>query len=418
MKTRVIIVGGGFGGLAVAKRLSNAPHLEVVLLDATNHHLFQPLLYQVACAALHPADIAEPLREILKNAANTTVLMEKAVKVDREKRTIEFSNGKNLEYDHLVLAVGARHSYFGHDEWERFAPGLKNLGDALEIRRRILTAYERREAADFFARDNVIDRVNFVIIGGGPTGVELAGAISDIARQVLSKNFRLVHPEKTQIYLVEGGPRLLGMFPPELSVRATQNLEQLGVAVMTHSRVTQIDNSGVHIGQTFIPTAAVFWAAGNVANPLLGTLGSPQDDQGRVFVEPDLSLPDHPEIFVIGDAAHTKGSTGQPLPALAAVAVQQGRHVGHLILKGISSGGRAPFRYRDRGSLATIGRRRAVGILGGWKITGLFAWLIWNGVHITHIIGFGNKLFVMMNWMYNYFSGSRFSRLIYKNFKK
>ena len=416
IKKKVVIVGGGFGGFTAAKKLSNKLGLEVLLVDSTNHHLFQPLLYQVACAALHPADIAFPIREILKNAPNITVIMSEVVKVQKETQHIELKSGEMIPYDYLILAVGARHHYFGHDEWEKYAPGLKSLGDALEIRKRMLVGYERLESCKFLHMKNCDERLNFVIIGGGPTGVELAGAISEIARYVLRKNFRMIHPEETKIILIEGSPRVLSQFSPELSHKAAKDLESLGVTIMTNTRVDKIDNNGVYIGDQLIPTKEVFWAAGNAASPLLSTLNTSCDHAGRVIVEKDLSVPGHPELFVIGDAACALDPKGVPFPGLASVATQQGCYVANLIREQKSAENRPPFKYLDRGMLATIGKKRAIGIIFGWEVTGFLAWMIWNFVHLTHIIGFGNKLMVMTEWAYDYITGSRVSRLIYRNF--
>lgn len=416
-KKKVLIVGGGFGGLAAAKKLKNASDLEVIVIDSTNHHLFQPLLYQVACAALHPADIAAPLREILKKSTNTTVILSKVTHIQKENRSVQLESGEVIYYDYLILAVGARHSYFGNDEWEVLAPGLKNIGDALEIRKRMLLAYERLEIKKFFHHTSRELQLNFVIIGAGPTGVELAGAISDIAQHVLKKNFRYIHPEQTKIYVIERGPRILSQFPVELSERAKKDLESMGVTVMTNSTLKKIDKNGVYINDQFIPTTEIFWAAGNHANPLLATLNTPLDKSGRAFVNKDLTLPEYPELFIIGDAACALDPKGIPFPELASVATQQGHYVAHLIRKNIHRTKRKAFTYKDRGVLATIGRKRAVGIVFGWKIKGLFAWLTWNFVHLAYIIGFGNKLMIINEWAYNYLTNNRVSRLIYNQFK-
>lgn len=416
MRKKVVILGGGFGGLNAAKILGKTPKFDVLLIDSTNHHLFQPLLYQVACAALHPADIAVPLREILKNYPNITVIMAEAVRIDKENREIFFPSEEKVTYDFLIVAVGSRHSYFGKDEWEALAPGLKGIGDALEIRSRMLCAYEHAEKAKLFHGKDVANALNFVIIGGGPTGVELAGALSEIANKTLIRNFRRIQPSSAKIILIEAAERILPQFPPELSERAAKDLQKLDVQILTHTRVTNVDEKGVYVNGSLIPTENIFWAAGNQANPLLATLEVPLDKHGRVFVQPDLSLTGFPELFIIGDAACALDENNQPLPALAPVAKQQGIYVAKVLLNRDKASSQAGFVYKDMGMIATIGTKHAVGVVLKHNITGLFAWLIWNVIHIANLIGFDNKLIVMIGLGYNYLLNNRISRLIYKAF--
>lgn len=405
-----MIVGGGFGGLKVARALKKA-NVSITLIDRTNHHLFQPLLYQVASSALAPRDIAYPIREILKHQKNACVIMDEVVNVAKDEKVVQCSSGRCVPYDFLVLAVGASHSYFDHPEWEEFAPGLKTLGDAIEIRSRILYAYEQAEAS---GSEQEAERfLTFVVVGGGPTGVELAGAFGEIAHKTLAKNFRHIDPKKTTIYLVEAGGAILPAYPKHLSDRAEQDLTRIGVTVLKNSPITRIENEGVWIGERKILTSNVIWAAGNEAPTFLTSLGVPLDRQRRVLVEPDLSIPGHPEIFVIGDAAHLKGKKGQPLPGIAPVAIQQGEYVGHL-LAGNQRKKRPPFKYKDKGCMATIGKAHAVVWAGDLEYTGFFAWLIWSFVHIAFLIGFRNRMIVMLEWIFWYITGKRSSRLLYR----
>lgn len=410
--TRVVVIGGGFGGLNVVKTLSKA-NLDILLVDKKNHHLFQPLLYQVASAALSPADIATPLREIFSTQKNTTVIMGTVDKIDKEKRELLLANGETLPYDYLVVATGASHSYFGNDQWAPLAPGLKTVVDALHIREKILLSFEKAERMDSIHEAEKF--LNFVIIGAGPTGVEMAGAIAEIAHKTLFKNFRRINPEKSKIYLVEGAPRVLPPFPEKLSERARKDLEKMGVRVITGEMVTNITEDGVQLGADFIEARNIIWAAGNQASPLLKTLDIPLDRQGRAMVEPDLSLPNHPEIFVIGDAACSMGKNGKPLPAIAPTAIQQGRYVGKIIRKQIPKEKRRPFRYFDKGSIATIGKNRAVGYMRNFRFTGFFAWLIWGFIHIFYLVNYRSQFGVMLQWVFHYISGLRGARLIHKS---
>jgi NADH dehydrogenase len=409
--TKVVILGGGFGGLNAAKALGNTK-FDVWLIDKTNHHLFQPLLYQVASAALSPGDIAVPIREILSSCDNVTVLMGEVTEIDKEQNCIVLRNGDRIGYEYLIVALGARHSYFGNDAWEEFAPGLKTLRDALKIRERILVSFEKAERCDSISEAKKY--LNFVIIGGGPTGVEMAGAIAEIAYETMLKNFRRIDTTKTKIYLVEGSPYILPMYPEKLSIKAQQYLEYFGVHVMTGKRVTGVSQEGVTIENTFIPAENVLWAAGNQASPVLKSLGVPLDRQGRVQVDADLSLSTHPNIFVIGDAACAFDKKGKPLPALAPVAVQQGRYVAHIIRKRLAKRDRPPFRYLDKGTMATIGKTKAVGMFGKVQFSGFLAWLGWCFVHIAYLIGFRNRAVVLTQWLFSYFSSARGARLIYR----
>ncbi len=409
---KVVIIGAGFGGLNVAKAL-NKTKLDIKLIDKTNHHLFQPLLYQVASAALSPGEIGIPIREILRKQENTTVLMGDVLHIDKQNRKIVLANGEKVEYDYLVLAVGARHSYFGKDEWEKFAPGLKTLKDALHIRENILLSFETAERLD--NPKESVPYLNFVIIGGGPTGVEMAGSIAEIAHKTMLKNFRRIKPEKTQIFLIEAAPHILPMYPPALSLRAKQDLEKLGVHVLEGKKVTNITADGVYVENVFYPCKNVIWAAGNQASPLLKTLDVPLDKQGRVVVEPDMSIPHHPEIFVIGDAACAIGKNQKPLPGVSPVAIQEGKYVAKIIRKHIPKEKRKPFKYFDKGSMATIGKAKAIAMIGKLQFTGLFAWLMWCFIHIVYLIGFRNRLTVMVEWMTFYITGQRGARLIYSS---
>lgn len=406
---KVIILGGGFAGINAAKALGNS-NFDVWLIDKTNHHLFQPLLYQVASAALSPGDIAIPIREILKPYPNVTVIMGEVIQIEKDKRQIVLRNGDTLEYDYLIVALGARHSYFGNDQWEPFAPGLKTLVDALKIRERILLSFEKAERCDSITEARKY--LNFVIIGGGPTGVEMAGAISEIAYHTMLKDFRRIDTSKTKIHLIEGSPHILPMFPEPLSIKAEKYLAHFGVNVITGKRVINIGKDGVSVEGMTIPAENIVWAAGNQASPVLKTLNVPLDRQGRVNVGPDLSIPDHPEVFVIGDAACTMDKTGKPLPALAPVAVQQGRYVAHILRRKLTKENRPPFVYFDKGTMATIGKTKAIGTFGKFQFSGFFAWLGWCFVHILYLIGFRNRMMVLVHWLFAYFGSERGARLI------
>ena len=404
----VVVVGAGFGGLNAVLSLARA-RVRVTVVDRRNHHLFQPLLYQVATAALSPADIAYPIRAIFRKQENATVLLAEAESVDRSARELVLSDGR-LGFDYLVLATGVRHSYFGHDSWEPRAPGLKSLEDALEIRRRILLAFERAERETDRERRRTL--LTFVIVGGGPTGVELAGAIAEIARHVLVREFRSIDSRESSIQVLEAGPRILPTFPPDLAARAQQALERLGVQVRTGCAVRDVAPDSVVAGDTRIAAATILWAAGVRASPLARSLAVPLDAAGRVRVEPDLSIPGDDRIFAIGDVATLDSAAGNPLPGVAPVAMQQGRHVAENVKRDLAGLPRRPFRYRDKGSLAVIGRAEAVADLGKVRISGFLAWLAWCFVHILYLVGFRNRAVVLFEWAWAYVTHQRGARLI------
>jgi NADH dehydrogenase len=405
----VVIVGGGFAGLNAAKRLSNAPAVHVVLVDQRNHHLFQPLLYQVATAGLNPADIAVPIRSQFRHAANVEVHLGHVEEIDLQQEVV-FGGGHELPYDYLVLACGVLHSYFDHPEWEGFAPGLKTLEQATEIRRRILAAFEFAE--------NELDPnkqkqfLTFVVVGAGPTGVELAGAIADISRTVLRGDFRRIDPSQARILLVEAGPRVLASFSEPLSERAKRDLEQLGVEVRTDSKVEAIDADSVTIGSERLLAHSVFWAAGVQAARLRIAPPVEIDRVGRIKVTRDLSLEAHPHVFVIGDMASFEIASQKTLPGLAPVAIQEGRHAAEMILRDLARQPRSAFSYQDKGQMATIGKSRAIAEIGRLKLTGRTAWLAWLFVHVFYLIGFRNRAAVLLQWAWNYLFSRRESRLI------
>ena len=408
-RPHVVIVGGGFAGLYAARALRDAP-VQVTLVDRTNHHLFQPLLYQVATASLSPGDIIAPIRWVLRRQQNTFVMLAEVTGIDVASRTIALDSARStLTYDYLVLAPGGRHSYFAHPEWEALAPGLKSVEDAAEMRRRFLLSFERAELCDDEGERGAYQTI--VIVGGGPTGVELAGAIPDIAYKALRRDFRRIDTRRTRVILLEGGDRVLPAFPPELSARAKQDLESLGVEVRLNSLVTDVHNEHVRIGEETIRTRTVFWAAGNVISPLTQLLGAPLDRAGRVLVEPDLSIPGHPEVFVIGDAAHVVCG-GRVVPGVAPAAMQQGRSAGRNIARTLAGNARVPFDYFNKGDVATIGRHKAVADFGRLRMAGRFAWWLWLTIHIMYLIGFRNRITVLIEWAYAYFTYQRGVRLI------
>lgn len=404
----LVVIGGGFAGLWATRALANVP-LRITLVDRGNHHLFQPLLYQVATAGLSAPDIAAPLRHILRRLRNVTVLMETAAAIDTTARSVRLDNGEALAYDFLLLASGATHAYFGHDEWAAHAPGLKTLDDALHIRRRILSAFEQAEAeSDPVARRALL---TFAIVGGGPTGVELAGTLAEIARHTLKREFRRIDPRESRVLLLEAGPRVLSSFPESLSEKALRQLEKLGVEVRTGTPVNAIDAEGLLLGGTRIDARSVLWAAGVAASPLARTLGVPLDRAGRVPVQPDLAIPGTPEVFVAGDLASVQ-QDGRPVPGVAPAAKQMGSHVAATIRARLEGKPATPFRYRDYGNLATIGRMAAVVHLGKLKLSGALAWWFWLTAHIFFLIGFRNRLVVMLNWTWAYWSYQRGARII------
>lgn len=405
-----MIVGGGFAGLYLAKGLKRAP-VKVTLIDRRNHHLFQPMLYQVATAALNPADIASPIRSILRRQKNVDVILGDATSVDVAGKQVLLADGTSVSYDYCAVATGARHSYFGHQEWEALAPGIKSLEDALEVRRRIFLAFERAEREpNAQRRQNLL---TFVVIGGGPTGVEVAGALAEIRRFALARDFRHIDPREATVVLLEGGPRILAAYPPELSHRAKIDLRKLGVDVREDSFVTTIHPDAVEAAGWRIPTNTVVWAAGNQASPLLKTLGVPCDAQGRVMVENDCSIPGHPEVLVLGDAAAFQDvKSGHLVPGVCPAAIQMGSYAAGAIRASINGAPRAPFQYWNKGELAVIGRGDAVANLPGVRFGGFFAWLIWIFIHITYLIGFRNRLLVLIQWAWSYVTYARGARLI------
>lgn len=405
----VVVLGGGFGGLYAAKALKDAP-VCVTVVDRRNHHLFQPMLYQVATAGLNPSDIASPIRSILRGSRNTDVLLAEAERVDVSARTVTLSDGSALTYDYLIVATGAHHSYFGHDEWEPLAPGLKSLEDALEIRRRVLLAFERAERETDPVRRHGF--LTFVIVGGGPTGVEMAGAVAEIRRYALKRDFRHIDPGEATVMLLEGGPRLLPSYPPSLSDEAKLELRKLGVEVRTETMVTDIRPGSVVAAGWVIPTQTVVWAAGNIASPLLKTLGAPLDRVGRAIVEPDCTIPGHPEVFVLGDAAAFNHDPGGTLPGLCPVAIQMGEYTARTIEGDLAGRSRRAFHYWDRGQLAVVGRGQAVADIWKLHFAGFLAWLIWIFVHIFFLIGFRNRVLVLLEWAWSYVTYSRGARLI------
>jgi NADH dehydrogenase len=407
-RPRVIIIGGGFGGLYAARALRHAP-VDVTVIDRTNHHVFQPLLYQVATATLTPTDIAVPIRWLLRAQKNTEVLLLGATEVVPDRRVVRCSDGRELSYDFLIVAAGARHSYFGHSEWEPFAPGLKSVEDAIELRRRWLLAFERAERATSEAERRA--NLTFVIIGGGPTGVELAGMLPTIARFALPHDFRHIDTASARVLLIEGGSRLLPAFPDDLSARAAADLREMGVDVRLATFVTGVGDGFVQVGDERIDARTIFWAAGNAAAPIGASLGVPLDRMGRVCVEEDLSIPGHPEIFVVGDLAALV-SNGKPVPAVAPAAMQSGPTAARNIVHTIRHEGRERFRYRNKGDLATIGRYKAVGVLAGRHLSGWFAWWTWLLVHIMYLAGFRNRASVLLEWGYSFFTYERGARLI------
>ncbi len=406
-RSRVVIIGAGFGGLSAVKQLARAP-FDVTVVDRHNYHLFQPLLYQVATAALSPGDIAAPTRGILRRQKNANVILAKVSGVDVARKEV-VAEGRRIPFDYLIVATGAEHAYFGND-WGAYAPGLKTIDDATYLRRRILLAFERAETEP--DTDELRRLLNFVVVGGGPTGVEMAGAIAELAKRALASDFRSIDPRSARIILLEAGPRLLPSFDPALSETARRSLEQLGVEVRLGSGVTDCDCSSVSIGQERIETRTIIWAAGVKASPAAEWLAVESDRAGRVKVEADLSVPGHPDIFVIGDAALAIGADGKPLPGVAPVAKQQGQYVAKVLMARAEGKSLPPFRYRDFGSLATIGRKRAVAQLGVFKISGLSAWLLWSVAHIYFLIGFRNRLAVALHWFWNYITFQRGTRLI------
>jgi NADH:ubiquinone reductase (H+-translocating) len=425
---RVVIVGAGFGGLNAAQALASAP-VSITVIDRKNHHTFQPLLYQVATAGLSPGEIAAPIRSILSRHKNVEVLMAEVTGFDLERRVVHTAaenEAQEVSYDSLVVAAGASHAYFGHDEWEALAPGLKTIEDALEIRRRVLLAFELAERRA--SAGELSDPLNFIVVGAGPTGVELAGTLAEICRHSLAHDFRSIDPSRARIHLIEGGPHVLPAYPEDLSRSALEQLKRLGVEVLTSTMVTKVEPGAIYMGKTRMEAAVILWAAGVAASPLGKKLGVPVDRAGRVLVNPDLSLPNHPEVFVIGDLAALNDASGKLLPGVAPVAILEGRYVAKLIRREQEAGApsfsrssregtgsdflRPPFHYYDKGSLATIGRSAAIAQFGRIHISGFIAWLAWLFVHILFLIGFQNRVLVFIQWAWSYFTYERGARLI------
>jgi NADH:ubiquinone reductase (H+-translocating) len=410
-RPRVVIIGGGFGGLSAARALADAP-VDVLLIDRRNHHVFQPLLYQVATAGLSPGDIASPIRWILRHQQNVHVWLAEVTGIDPGRRIVTLADGE-VPFDYLIVSAGARHAYFGHDEWQHHAPGLKTLEDALDMRRRVLLAFEQAERETDRARQRRL--LTFVVIGGGPTGVELAGALAEISRHALAHDFRAIDPESARVILIEGGPQVLAAYPPELSAFARGALEKLGVAVWTGSVVTGVEEGRVQVGTESIEAGTILWAAGVSASPLGASLSAPLDRVGRVLVQGDLTVPGHPTIFVVGDQAALKGADGRWLPGVAQVAIQQATHAAANIRRALGGESLRPFAYRNLGNLATIGRNSAVADLPRIRMRGYFAWLFWLFVHVFNLIGFRNRLSVMTQWAFSYMTYQRSVRLITGN---
>ncbi len=410
---RVVIIGAGFGGLEAAKHLGNKV-VDVTVIDRTNYHLFQPLLYQVATAALSPADIAAPVRGILGKYENIEVILAEVRSIDVAARVVHTTE-QEFAYDYLIVATGSRHSYFGHPEWETLAPGLKSLEDAVEIRRRILMAFEFAEKTEDPAARAAA--MNFVVIGGGPTGVEMAGAIAEIARQTLAKDFRNIDPSTARVILVEGDQRVLSGFPEDLSASALEQLKELGVEVITGTHAENLTEAGLEVAGNFIPCRVKIWAAGNTASFVGRTLEVPVDRAGRVLVQDDLTIPGHPEVQVIGDLAHFTAKDGKPLPGVSPVAIQQGRHAAHNILHQIEGAKPQRFYYWDKGRIATIGRNRAVADLNWVHFSGMPAWLSWLFIHVLYLVGFRNRIAVLLQWAWAYLTFNKGARLITRNFQ-
>ncbi len=409
-KPHVVILGGGFAGLSAARELEDAP-VRVTLIDRANHHVFQPLLYQVATAGLSPSDISVPIRWRLRKQRNVTVLLASATRIDPQAKFVELDSGeRRLSYDYLVVATGARHAYFGRDEWEAHAPGLKSIEDALEMRQRFLMAFELAEKSESEAERDAL--LTFVIVGGGPTGVELAGALAEIVKGALRRDFRRIDTRRARVLLVEAGRRILPTFPEKLSSVAQRDLEKLGVEVRLGVPVTHIEDSVVTVGAEQIRTGAIFWAAGNAASPLGAMLGATTDRSGRVQVAPDLSVPSHPNVFVVGDLCTIARRDGTPVPAVAPTANQTGAHAGRMIVRSVAGESREPFVYFHKGDLATIGRHKAVSAFGRVTVTGYISWLLWVFVHLMYLVGFRNRVTVFVQWAYAYLTYQRGVRLL------
>ena len=411
---KIVIIGAGFGGLTAAKTLAKHD-FNITIIDKTNHHVFQPLLYQVATTALSPADISTTIRSVFSENKNVKVFLGEVTSIDKENKKI-FFNGSEIDFDYLIVATGSRHSYFGKDEWEKFAPGLKTINDALKIRENILLSLESAEKeTDASKRQKYL---NFVIVGGGPTGVELAGAISEIVNKNVLPDFRNIDASMTKVYLIEALPKILAAYPDKLSAHALDDLKKLNVNVILKEKVTDINENGVQVGNKFIESKNILWAAGNQISPLIKTIVTETDKSGRAIVNDDLSIKEDRNIFVIGDAASVKNEKGEQLQAIAPVAIQQGKYVAKILIKNLAGKSRGKFKYNDKGTLATIGKARAVGVVKGIKLSGLIAWLAWSFIHILYLIGFRNRLRVMIEWIWYYITNRPGIRLIVKYTEK
>ena len=414
-RKKVIIVGSGFGGLNAALKLKHS-NVDVLILDKANHHVFQPLLYQIASAAISPGNIASPIREILSSQKNVHVLLAEVTGIDKDEKKVFVENGESFLFDYLILAPGASHSYFNHREWEPFAPGLKTINDAIVIREKILLSFEKAEKC--IANSEKGKFLTFVIVGAGPTGVEMAGAIAEMAHHSLTRNFRNINPDETEVFLIEGEKQVLPSYSEELSSKAKLALEKLNVTVLLNTRVTDVRSDGILIGEKFIPTVNVIWAAGNRASPLLEQLDTKLDCSGRAIVNSDLTIDNYDNIFVIGDAASFLCKNGKPLPGIAPVAIQEAKYVAKLISNEIKNKTtRKPFVYFDKGTMATIGKNKAVAKIGNFEFSGYFAWLLWCFIHIMYLISFSNRFLVMFQWFWLYITDQRRIRLITRPFK-
>lgn len=412
---KVVIIGGGFGGISVAKSLKSTG-LDVTIVDKRNHHLFQPLLYQVATAALSPGDVAVPIRSIFSSKDSIRTVLGEVEAIDKDQKLLRFKSRSPLSYDYLVVAAGSQYNYFGNNEWEEHAPGLKSIDDAIDIRERIL--YSLEIADQLNSDEDKEPYLTYAVIGAGPTGVEMAGAIAEIAKRNMMRDYENIDPDKTNVYLIEAGPKVLMGYPDSLSKKAQQDLEGMGVTVMLNQPVTDVKSDSVTAGDTVINTPNIIWAAGVTSSPVLDSLSVEQDKQGRVFVEDDLSIKGYPNVFVIGDAAHSKDSDGEPLPALAPVALQQGKYVGKKIKDMVSGEETKPFSYTDKGSMATIGRAKAVADIKGFKFSGIAAWMLWSLIHIFFLIGFRNRFRVFAEWIWHYLTFKRGVRIITDKFSR
>lgn len=412
---KIVIIGGGFGGISVAKQLKKTG-LDVTIVDKRNHHLFQPLLYQVATAALSPGDVAVPIRSIFSSSNNIKTVLGEVKEIDKHEQVLRFKDRSPMSFDYLVVATGSQYNYFGNDDWEGHAPGLKSVDDAIAIRERILYSLEIADQLD--SEEEKKPYLTYAVIGAGPTGVEMAGAIAEIAKRNMMRDYNNIDPDQTNVYLIEAGPKVLLGYPDSLSEKAQKDLEHMGVTVLLNEPVTDVTSTSVTAGDTVINTPNIIWAAGVTASPVLRSLGAKEDKMGRAYVENDLSVEGYPNIFVIGDAAHSKDSDGEPLPALAPVALQQGKYVGKKIKNDIEGNSTKPFSYTDKGSMATIGRAKAVADIKGFKFSGIAAWLLWSLIHIFFLIGFRNRFRVFAEWIWHYITFKRGVRIITDKFSR